>query len=83
MSPVSITDGQLQNAKQGGGTSQERMNLSNLNQTQNQDGFGKIRWHHQWKRHYWRRHHKNPHLQEQTKVQCTSIATKGKIMKQP
>ena len=29
------------------------------------------------------RHLKNPHLQEQTEVQCTSTATKGKIMKQP
>ena len=28
-------------------------------------------------------HLKNPHLQEQTEVQYTSIATKGKIMKQP
>jgi hypothetical protein len=46
MSPISITDGWLQNAKQGGGTSEERMNLLNLNQTQNQDRFGKINWHH-------------------------------------
>ena len=85
MSLVSTTDGWLRDAKQGGGTSQERMHLSNLNQTQNQDRFGKIRWHHHWKRHYWRRHLKNPHLQERTEVldQWTSTTTKGKIMKQP
>ena len=46
MLPVFITDGWLQNAKQGGGTSQERMNLSKQNQTQNQDRFDKIKLHH-------------------------------------
>jgi len=85
MSPVSTTHGCLQNVEEGGGISQERMNISNLNQTQNHDRFGKIRWHHQWKRHYCRRHLKNPHLQEWTTVldQWTSTTTKGKIMKQP
>ena len=62
-----------------------RMNLSNQNQIQNQDGFGRRRWHHHWKRHYWRRHHKNPHLQEQIEVleKWTSTTIRGKIMKQP
>ena len=41
MSPVSTTDGWFQNAEQGGGTSQERMNLSNLNQTQTKMSLAK------------------------------------------
>ena len=41
MSPVSTTDGWLQNTKQGGGTSQERWTYQTKIQTQNQDGFSK------------------------------------------
>jgi hypothetical protein len=61
------------------------MHLSNLNQIQNQYGFGRRRCHHHWKCHSWRYHHKNPHLQERTEVldQWTCTTIRGKIMKQP